>query len=179
MSLLNKRETEAKFEVNKVAKQHQLDMSYSTPSKTSPSENPFQFCQIIAPDTSICYYRNQNSAHVKLHIPMQEKQAKSKSGSSSWLCQFSVMYCSSVSSVVFMTWFIALRVHHFSGYAANEAIASISSWSRSASMNTSRFSPSMTSAMEWWVIPTRWSVTRPWGKLYVLIRSDLSPLPIC
>jgi hypothetical protein len=43
------------------------------------------------------------------------------------------------------------------------AIASISSFRRRASMNTSRFSPCITSSMLWYVIPTLWSVTRPWG----------------
>lgn len=60
-----------------------------------------------------------------------------------------------------------------------DAIASISCCKRRASTNKSKFSPTITSLIEWWVIPTRWSVTRPCGKLYVLMRSDLSPLPIC
>lgn len=59
-----------------------------------------------------------------------------------------------------------------------DARAFISCCKRRASMKTSKFSPSITSWMEWCVIPTRWSVTRPCGKLYVRIRSDLSPLPI-
>lgn len=136
-------------------------MSCSTSSKASAPENPFQFYKIIRVTHQCATAYTKILHHVKLQILKQEKQAKSKSRGPSCLCRFSV------------------RLHNFSGYAAKEAIASISSWSRSASMNTSRFSPSMTSAMEWWVIPTRWSVTRPCGKLYVLIRSDLSPLPIC
>lgn len=47
----------------------------------------------------------------------------------------------------------------------NNAIASISSRNRRASIKASKSSPCRTSSMEWVVMPTRWSVTRPWGKL--------------
>lgn len=127
-------------------------------------------------DTSLCYCLHRNSASCKAkNFKAWKTGQKQIQKSSSLLVQ---CYVGSSVSIVLMAWFNARRLHNFGGYVAKEAIASISSWSRSASMNTSRFSPSMTSAMEWWVIPTRWSVTRPCGKLYVLIRSDLSPLPI-
>jgi len=48
----------------------------------------------------------------------------------------------------------------------------------SLSMNSSSCSPLKTPSILWIVCSMRWSVTRFWGKLYVRIFSDRSPVPI-
>lgn len=76
-------------------------------------------------------------------------------------------------------WCNAPLYYHYEEEEVKDAIASISCCNNRASTNISRFSPCINSSIAWSVMPTRWSVTRPCGKLYVRMRSDLSPLPIC